>query len=221
MNQTIEKIEKILTSEYNSDNYTDFVREIFPTIRIISPDKLHKEYSNFSSHIEGSAHIGNYEDPNGKKLIIHAVQLKNESYVENSRSTQRNYGKKLIEAGNADAAIIAFYTPYEPKWRISFVRLDYEMKIEKGKLKAVEDLTPARRYSYLVGKDEPCHTAISRFKRFIDDTNALPTLADLEDAFSVEKVTQEFFNLYCEKYHQLREALEANEQFMLEAEYHN
>jgi len=153
-----------------------------------------------------------------------AVQQKKAGYVENARSTQRSYAKKLIENGNADAALIAFYTEGDPKWRLSLVRLDYEMKFENGRLKTAENLTPAKRYSYLVGQDEPCHTAISRFERFITDSIASPehpTLDDLEEAFSVEKVTDEFFNLYCEKYHELREQLESIEDFRIEAEQHN
>lgn len=223
MNPTIKKIENILTSQYNITNYTDFIREIFPTVQIIAPDRFNKEYTNFSSHIEGSSHVGNYTDSDGKTMIIFAVQLKKESYVENSRSTQRSYAKKLIEAGNADAAIVAFYTEGDPKWRLSFVRLDYEIKFENGKLNTTENITPAKRYSYLVGQDEPCHTAISRFRRFIiDDPNvARPSLDELEEAFSVEKVTEEFFTLYCEKFHQLRESLEANPDFVIEAEQHN
>lgn len=223
MNPTIRKIENILTNQYNITNYTDFIREIFPTVQIVAPDRFHKEYTNFSSHIEGSSHVGNYTDPDGKTLIIFAVQLKKESYVENSRSTQRSYAKKLIESGNADAAIVAFYTEGDLKWRLSFVRLDYEIKFDNGKLNTTENMTPAKRYSYLVGQDEPCHTAISRFRRFIvDDPNAAqPSLDDLEEAFSVEKVTEEFFNLYCEKFHQLRESLEANPDFVIEAEQHN
>ena len=223
INQTVRKIETILTNKYDTENFVDFIREIFPTVKIISPNRYRKEYTNFSSHIEGSIHIGNYADPNGKKLIIHTVQLKKESYVENSRSTQRSYAKKLMEAGNADAAIIAFYTDGDPKWRLSYVRLDYEIKFENGKLNTTENMTPAKRYSYLVGQDEPCHTAISRFHRFItDDPNAAqPTLDDLEEAFSVEKVTDEFFQLYCEKFHQLRESLEANSDFVIEAKQHN
>lgn len=223
MNQTIRKIESILTSPYDVNNYTDLIREVFPSVRIIAPDRFRKEYTNFSSHIEGSVHVGNYVDPDGKTLTIHAVQLKKESYVENSRSTHRSYAKKLMEAGNADAAIVAFYTEGDPKWRLSFVRLDYEIKFENGKLNTTENMTPAKRYSYLVGQDEPCHTAISRFHRFIiDDPNAAqPTLDDLEEAFSVEKVTEEFFQLYCEKFHQLRESLEANPDFVIEAQQHN
>lgn len=224
MNAVTNKIETILKNSYNTKNYVDLVREIFPKINIVAPDKFRKEFTNFSSHIEGSIHVGNYKTPDKKNIIIMAVQLKNAGYVENSRSTQRSYAKKLIENANADAAFIAFYTEGEPKWRLSFVRLDYEMKIENGRLKTTENLTPAKRYSYLVGENEPCHTAISRFERFIIDSMAdpeHPTLDDLENAFSVEKVTDEFFKLYCEKFHQLREKLEENEDFRIEAQQHN
>lgn len=224
MNAVVKKIETILRSSYDTKNYVDLIREIFPKVSMVSPDKFRKEFTNFSSHIEGSVHVGNYKTPDKKNIIIMAVQLKNVGYVENSRSTQRSYAKKLIENANADAAIIAFYTEGEPKWRLSFVRLDYEMKIENGHLKTKENLTPAKRYSYLVGENEPCHTAISRFERFMIDSTAdpeRPTLDDLENAFSVEKVTDEFFKLYCEKYHQLREKLEENEDFCIEAEQHN
>lgn len=224
MNAVVKKIEMILKSSYDTKNYVDLIREIFPNVSIVSPNKFRKEFTNFSSHIEGSVHVGNYKTPDKKNIIIMAVQLKNVGYVENSRSTQRSYAKKLIENANADAAFIAFYTEGEPKWRLSFVRLDYEMKLENGHLKTKENLTPAKRYSYLVGENEPCHTAISRFERFIIDSTAdpeSPTLDDLENAFSVEKVTDEFFRLYCEKYHQLREKLEENEDFCIEAEQHN
>ncbi len=224
MNAVVKKIETILKSPYDTKNYVDLIREIFPKVSMVSPDKFRKEFTNFSSHIEGSIHVGNYKTPDKKNIIIMAVQLKNAGYVENSRSTQRSYAKKLIENANADAAFIAFYTEGEPKWRLSFVRLDYEMKIENGRLKTTENLTPAKRYSYLVGENEPCHTAISRFERFIIDSMSdpeHPTLDDLENAFSVEKVTDEFFKLYCEKFHQLREKLEENEDFRMEAEQHN
>ena len=223
-NIIIEKIEKVLTSEYSIQNYVEFVQEIFDTIKLVAPDKFRKEFTNFSSHIAGSSHVGNYVDPDGKRLIVFAVQLLNKTYVETSRSTQRSYAKKLIESAGADGALIAFYTEGDPKWRLSLVRLDYEMKFENGRLKTAENMTPAKRYSYLVGKDEPCHTAIDRFRRFITDSPAnpiLPTLNDLEEAFSVEAVTDEFFKLYCEKFHQLREHLENNEDFQIESEQHN
>lgn len=218
MNPTVRKVSNILTSDFNMENYVNLVREIFSTVKIIGPNSFHKEYSNFSSHVEGSYHVGTYESPDKKKIAVFAVQLQKQSFVENSRSTQRGYAKKLIENGNCDAALIAYFTPGDSKWRLSFVRLDFEMKLENGKLKASENITPAKRYSYLVGKDEPCHTAIERFHKFIVDNNSEPTMEELEDAFSVEAVTNEFFELYCEKFYQLSDWLNKNEDFIAEAE---
>ena len=217
----IRKIENVLTSEYSTQNFVEFIRELLDNVQMVAPDHFKKEYTNFSSHIAGYSHVGNYHTPDGKTIIILAVKLISESYVQNARSTQRSYAKKLIEASGSDAALIAFYTEGDPKWRLSFVRLDYEMKFENGKLKAAENITPAKRYSYLVGEGEPCHTAIERFRRFITDNKFHPTLEEFEEAFSVEAVTNEFFALYCEKFHQLREHLEASEDFKIESKRHN
>ena len=218
MSTVVNKIEQILTSEYSTANFVELMQEIFDSMKLVAPNNFKQEFSNFSTHIGGKAHVGNYTTPEGKKIAIFSVQLKKENYVESSRSTQRSYAKKLIEGGNCDAAIVAFYTEGEPKWRLSFVRLDYEMKIEQGKLKTTENITPAKRYSFLVGKDEPSHTAIDRFRQFIIDRNANPSLDELEEAFSVEKVTKEFFELYCEKFYQLQEYLESNEDFVEESQ---
>lgn len=217
MSTVINKIEKILTSQYSTQNYVELMQEIFDSMKIVAPNVFHEERSNFSSHILGYTHIGNYMTPESKKIAVFAVQLKKENYVENSRSTQRSYAKKLIESGNCDAAVVAFFTEDEPKWRLSFIRLDYEMKIEHGKLKATENITPAKRYSFLVGKDEPSHTAIDRFRQFVVDSNYNPSLDEIEEAFSVEKVTKEFFELYCEKFYQLQEYLESNQDFIEES----
>ena len=78
MNAVVKKIETILRSSYDTKNYVDLIREIFPKVSIVSPDKFRKEFTNFSSHIEGSVHVGNYKTPDKKNIIIIAVQLKNE-----------------------------------------------------------------------------------------------------------------------------------------------
>lgn len=220
---TDEKVRRVLTAQYTTQGYLELMQEIFYGMKIVAPNQQRKEYSNFSTHIEYYSHIGDYVSPKKEKVSILAVCLKGERYVENSRSTQRSYAKKLIQNAGSDAAMIAFYTQDDPRWRISFVRLDYEMRIENGRIKTQENLTPAKRYSYLVGEGEPCHTAVERFRRFINEgiPSELPTLADLEEAFSVERVTNEFFALYKEKFHQLCDTLSANEDFVIEAEQHS
>lgn len=221
MSAVVDKVIRILTDSYSNSNYVDLMTEILEGMQIVAPNNPQREYTNYSSHIENYTHVGTYTSPDNKKIIVMSVELKNRTYVENSRSTQRSYAKKLIENANADGALIAFRTTGETRWRLSFVRLDYEIKVESGKLKAAENITPARRYSFLVGKDEPCHTAVERFRLFIDNHAMNPTLDELEKAFSVEAVTKEFFELYREKFLQLCECLEMNESFVSEAKLHN
>ena len=85
-------------------------------------------------------------------------------------------------------------------------------------LKIKEKLTPARRYSYLVGKDEPCHTAMDRLLPIFMDDTRIPTVDEIEESFSVEKVTKDFFEAYKEKYLQLADYLDANEDFVRESQ---
>ena len=218
MNRKLEIFESVLTSPFSNDSFVGFVREFLNNVELIAPTKYNKEYSNFSFYVDGYYHIGNYISDDNDKIAIFSVCLNRGDTVERARSMQRNFVKPLIEKGGCAGALVAFFTKNEPdKWRLSFIRMDYEFSM--GKVK--EKLTPAKRYSYLVGKGEPCHTAKQRLYPIFMDDNTNPGIDELEEAFSVEKVTNEFFNLYKEKYIQLKEYLESNEEFMNEATYRN
>lgn len=47
MNAVVKKIEMILKSSYDTKNYVDLIREIFPKVSMVSPDKFRKEFTNF------------------------------------------------------------------------------------------------------------------------------------------------------------------------------
>ena len=89
--------------------------------------------------------------------------------------------------------------------------MEYETRRdpETGKIKSEERLTPARRYSYLVGVYEECHTAQSRFLALLQNTSDKPVLAQIEEAFSVESVTKEFFEGYARLFETTEAALAA------------
>lgn len=218
MNRKSEIFEQVLTSPFDNDTFVGFVKEFLNNIQLVAPTNYNKEYSNYSFYVDGYYHIGNYTSDGKDKIAIFSVCLKKGDTVERARGMQRNFVKTLIERGGCAAAIVAFFTEEDAtKWRLSFIRMDYEFS--KGKI--TEKLTPAKRYSYLVGKGEPCHTAKQRLYPIFMEDNANPGIDDLEEAFSVEKVTNEFFNLYKEKYIELKEYLESNEDFMNEAAYRN
>ena len=206
---------KTLENAFNHDQYLLFLGELLTNMEPVAPYREVKPYSTFSVAIDHYRHIGTYIGEDKNKVALFSVCLKNDKNIENARSMQRAFVKTLLENSNCAGALVAFYTNGDlEKWRLSLVRMDYEFS--KGKLS--EKLTPAKRYSYLVGKGEPCHTAQERlYPIFItDDFN--PGLDDLEDAFSVEAVTKDFFDKYREKYLDLKEYLDSNSEFLTEAE---
>lgn len=218
MDRKLAVFEEVLTSEYEHERFIIFVKEFFTELDIKAPNIKEKLDSNFKFYVSDYSHIGNVKSKDGSKIAVFSVCLNKEEAVLRARGVQRNFVKRLMEQGGCAAALVAFFTEAEPeKWRLSFIRMDYEFA--KGKV--IEKLTPAKRYSYLVGKGEPCHTAKQRLYPIFKDDEKKLDIDELEEAFSVEKVTNEFFNLYKEKYLRLKEELEDNEEFMEEANYRN
>ena len=155
--------------------------------------------------------LGTYTDPENYKIDILIVYLAREKSIERARTTLRNFvGDYLKQRDAKDAALVAFVPPSKKDWRFSLVKMEYRIsKTKSGKLKAVEELTPAKRFSFLVGEDENSHTAQSRLVPILtmgDET--YPTLADFEEAFSVEKVTNEFFEKYRDLFLRVKEELD-------------
>lgn len=212
--QKLKIFENTLTKPFDHNRYTHFLKELLINMTVVAPDREIKPYNTFSAAINHYRHIGNYVGEDKNKVALFSVCLKNDKNLENARSMQRAFVKTLLENSDCAGALVAFFTGGEAdKWRLSLVRMDYEFT--KGKLN--QKLTPAKRYSYLVGKGEPCHTAQERLYPIFEDDNTNPSLDDLEEAFSVEAVTKDFFNQYREKYLDLKEYLDSNPDFIAEA----
>lgn len=213
--QKRKRFEETLTKAFDHDRYVQFLKELLDNMQIVAPNKEIKPYSTFSAAIDHYRHIGNYTGEDKSKVALFSVCLKNDKNLENARSMQRAFVKTLLESSNCAGALVAFYTVGDlAKWRLSLVRMDY--KFSKGKLSA--KLTPAKRYSYLVGDGEPCHTAQERLYPIFVADDLDPSLDELEEAFSVEAVTKDFFDQYREKYLDLKEFLDSNPEFTAEAE---
>jgi len=154
-------------------------------------------FEHFISTLE---RIGKYTDGvNEIDLLI--VKLKREISLERARTRQRNFIAWYLKGSRGgklkDAALVAFVSPDEEDWRFSLVKMDYSFEeVKSGRVKVREEFTPARRWSFLVGKNEKSHTAQSRLVSILEDDEHNPTLEQLEEAFNIEPVTKEFFEKY-------------------------
>ena len=196
-------------NSYDEGRFLNFIRELFngfdtsPKKHLV-PD-AHKEYIDSDNYKS----LGEYKDDSGKLIDVLAIKLKKSTSRDRARTMQRNLVAKYLSENNKHAALVAFYG-YDPDdWRFSFVKLDYRLeKDDSGKVKTVEDLTPAKRYSFLVGVYEPNHTCRSQFLGLIKEEDQNPSFEEIETAFSIEKVTKEFFEKYKGLFLKLKDALD-------------
>lgn len=207
-------IRQTLEQPFNRDQFLVFIKNLLNHIEV-APFTYRGNYifADFQDYVDTLERIGKYEDSDGNKLDVLVVHLKKTTSLERARASQRKFVAKYLKGsrGNElkDAALVAFVSPNEEDWRFSFVKMDYKIETtEKGRVKVKEEFTPARRYSFLVGKNENSHTAQSQLLPILENTDQDPTIRSIEERFSIEKVTKEFFEQYRELYHKVKDALD-------------
>jgi len=209
--------EEILKKTFNKENFNEvnfkeFLHHLFAKkINII--DSVQNVEPEYQSHIKSCKIIGEFVDINNQEIVLLIVKLAPQKELDRSRTLQRNFIAEILKNSFKSYALVAFVSSDEANWRFSLVKL--EISFNENNLQ--EKLSSARRFSFLVGKNEGTHTVKSQFlKFFIDETqNIAPTIAQIEKLFDIEAVTDEFFQRYKELYHLFHESLdsflEANE----------
>lgn len=205
-------IRETFTHAFNKAPFQNFTRNLLNHIDESKASSWNNQYVKdaFKNHVQRYERLGTYTSPENEKLDVLIVNLTNDSKLERARTAIRNFvADHLKTRDEKDAALVAFVSPTETTWRFSYVKMEYAtVEKDDGKVGVEAHLTPARRFSYLVGEGESCHTAQTRFLDLLQDTETDPALADIEEAFSVEAVTKEFFTKYVELFEEIHTALE-------------
>src|SRR5690554_2735284 len=161
--QAQEYIKQELNSRFDQEQFELFVRNLLNEF-----EPRDNSYSGnlipeaFRDHIAHYRRIGKYTDPEGEQLDILIIQTRSVKKLERTRTALRNFVVRHLKTFEKQYALAAFYSKEDDgaEWRFSLVKIDYETrKSEKGKIKVEEELVPAKRFSFLVGKYENAHTA--------------------------------------------------------------
>src|SRR3990170_3709151 len=206
-------IEETFKNPFDESQFRRFVKNLLNDINESKAFEFHGAYipDAYGDYIRQYKRLGQYTDPEGKVLDVLTVRLMKESSLDRARTMQRNFIATYFKrrGDDKDNALVAFYHDDLDDWRFSYVRRDYRLEqAESGKVKVREELSPARRYSFLVGTTEPSHTAQQQLVPILQDDRNNPTLSQLQEAFNIEKVTKEFFEKYRGLYLKLREELD-------------
>ncbi len=167
----------------------------------------------YRQYIRTLERIGKFNDGENRIDML-IIKLQKETSLERARTMQRNFVAGYLQgnygsSNEKEAALVAFVSPDDEDWRFSLVKMDYKFEqTQTGRIKVKEEFTPARRWSFLVGKNETSHTAQSRLVDMLSNDEHSPTLDELEQAFDIETVTKEFFIKYRELFIRTKEELD-------------
>ncbi len=227
VNATI--VKDTFNKEYNEDDFKIFISELLPNANLSSEIEhriqLPQTYNDF---IRSAKRIAKYnyisQEYNEEKVLdVLVVKLKKATSIDRARTAQRNFIARYLNGSRSyqkDAALVAFISEDEngnisPDWRFSLIQMNYATEIiedanGKKKRKTSVELTPAKRFSFLVGANEDTHTAQKQFYTCLEKSSKGEpiTIEDLVQAFDIEKVSKEFFDKYKNLYLKLKAELQ-------------
>jgi len=212
----IKLIRETFDKPFDKEQFVRFVKELFNRISL-DAFEYYGQYipDSFKPYISKYERIGKYQGSDDNRIDVLVVYLEKEKLIERARTMQRNFiagylAGKYGSTAEKDAALVSFISPNEEDWRFSLVKMEYKLTQTKtGRPKGEEEFTPAKRFSFLVGKNEPNHTAQSQLYPILKDDVNNPTLTQLEDAFNIETVTKEFFERYRDLFIRIKEAMDS------------
>ena len=182
---------------FNEQKFYNLSINLFKNLNLVNDSRWednNKLPDNLRSNIQSFKILGNYRYNSGETILI--AWLNWDSKTVENQDLCKEIFKIFVRKNNADACLVSFFADDYEDWRFSLIKIDYKRSIDQlGKIKIKKDLTPLKRFSYLVGLNEPNFTAKSQLSPLLNKLEA-PTIDELIAAFSIEKVTKEFFKDY-------------------------
>lgn len=167
-----------LINNISNAGIQDFFRQKIPSFRPeeeelwIDKDQGYEEFSDFIK-------LGSAKFSDEDELLVFSCQYRGELTQRSSKKKQFEIAKSALKEEFKDGAIFIFYDE-EGRFRFSFIRRNYGDQDEK--------YTPWRRYTYFVQPGLPNKT----FRNRIGNCE-FTTLDEIQNAFSVEPLSKEFY----------------------------
>lgn len=211
MSQELQRkiVKETFESDFSRERFAQFVGELLKSVDLTKAFQLggNRVRQAFQDKVVSYERIGTYTDINGEKIDVLIVNLRRRESLERARKGLRNFVADYLqsERGINKSAVLAAYAVKDDDgaylagagWRFSYVTLEKDLRRgETGKFREeIVHITPARRYSFRVGSGEETNTAQNRFFALLKSQSS-PTLAQIEEAFSIDKLNKDFYDGY-------------------------
>ena len=176
-----DQLRSIFQNRFNQEAWKSMVVNIF------GAGQVRRVYEKFTSDedLEEGYFLGSVDTPDNYRIGLFYYNI-NSGSVAHKKVGFRNLLKKWVNPnwGEFDAAIVVFNDGEE--WRLSFI---CDIK---------EEATAPKRFTYVLGEHDNFYkTPVDRFEKLQTEE---PTFANIRKTFSVDALSDDFFDDYRELY---------------------
>lgn len=184
------QLQEILSVPFDLDNWRNTLAEIFNVKHFHQQPQPIMLPSNDKA--AAANELGSFETEDDRLIGLYQVNVLPGVMLERNKVGLRGLLRNVYQY-DVDGALIVFVQG--DNWRFSYVS-EIRTLDEKGYV--TQTITNPKRYTYFFGPGESCRTAVERFQLLSD--NGQINLKDIQEAFSVEKISKQFFKEYKEHY---------------------
>ena len=186
-------LKKLLSLKFDLNIWSNLLNQLFPKVELFtSPAKV------TDSSVKTGGHIGNIRLDDGRSLAIFSFEVIDNILIARNRKGLREIAAKYIDQSLIHGALVFYYSANQDDYRLTFIAKQTFFN-ENGELEKKE--TAPKRYTFLLGPNEPCTTAAKRLLELFDKkAKGSIYLADVVETFSVERLNKEFFTGYKAQY---------------------
>lgn len=190
---TSKELQNKLSAKFDFEQWKSILTEMFPNVEFFTQiSKLSHDFIIDG----GQAGIIRLDD--GRSLAIYTFEVKDNILISRNRKGLREIAAKTIDQSIIHGVLAFYYSKNVPDYRLTFIAKQTTFN-EDGEL--IKSETEPKRYTFLLGENESCRTAADRLYELITKKkNCSIYLADVTDAFSVERLNKEFFAGYKAQY---------------------
>ncbi len=192
---TREQLKAALRQPYLREHWMQALVQVLPAVEWFAQAQ---QIAELPEGVEAIAQLGKVSLAGGRALAVLEVRTGAGIDVPRNRVALRKLVAKYIDQAAYHGVLAVFHAgdAGKPDYRLTLAARESTFS-DDGQLTKQE--TAPRRYTFVLGPNEPCTTAAERLQVLAEKGKAA-TLADVVDAFSVERLNKEFFKRYKEHY---------------------
>ncbi|MCB0541226.1 MAG: hypothetical protein KDE33_27205, partial [Bacteroidetes bacterium] len=191
-------LREIFEHKYDSAEWRQLLTQLFPKREFFS-QPIEEKDSDLRKHdnVESIKRFGDFRLDDSSRLVFYEVELKEGRNVT-SRVELRNLLHNEVIPGDVDAILAVYFNRNARDWRVSMISKSLYWDDEMNEIKQE---THPKRYTYVLGETEKVTTPINQFHWLFSNVIDEVKLPQIIKAFSVEKISNEFFKEY---FHQFK-----------------